>query len=90
LIVEERGKEFPTNALVLLSGDEIREKLFPYAKIECARFKGSIPGDFIDQKTIDEPVSFQAEVAYNFILRHISKGSTYEEYIERIAGSIRL
>jgi predicted HTH transcriptional regulator len=78
LIVEERGKEFPTNALVLLSGDEIREKLFPYAKIECARFKGTIPGDFIDQKTIDHPVSFQAEDAYSFILRHISKGSTYK------------
>ena len=78
LIVEERGKEFPTNALVLLSGDEIREKLFPYAKIECARFKGTIPGDFIDQKTIDEPLTFQAEEAYSFILRHVSKGSTYE------------
>jgi predicted HTH transcriptional regulator len=78
LIVEERGKEFPTNALVLLSNDEIRKKLFPFAKIECARFKGTIPGDFVDQKTIDEPVSFQAEEAYSFILRHISKGSTYE------------
>jgi len=78
LIVEERGKEFPTNALVLLSNDGIREKLFPYAKIECARFKGTVPGDFIDQKTVDDPLSFQAEEAYNFILRHISKGSTYE------------
>jgi predicted HTH transcriptional regulator len=78
LMVEERGKDFPTNALVLLSNDEIREKLFPYAKIECARFKGNIPGDFIDQKTIDEPVSFQAEEAYSFILRHISKSSTYK------------
>lgn len=78
LIVEERGKEFPTNALVLLSNDEIREKLFPYAKIECARFKGTIPGDFIDQKTINESLTFQAEEAYSFILRHISKGSTYE------------
>ena len=78
LIVEERGKEFPTNALVLLSNDEIRKKLFPFAKVECARFKGTIPGDFIDQKTIDEPLTFQAEEAYSFILRHISKGSTYE------------
>ena len=78
LIVEERGKGFPTNALVLLSNDEIREKLFSYAKIECARFKGTIPGNFIDQKTIDEPLSFQAQEAYSFILRHISKGSTYE------------
>ena len=78
LIVEDRVIEFPTNALVLLSNDEIRERLFPYAKIECARFKGTVPGDFIDQKTIDSPLSFQAEESYKFVLRHISQGSKYE------------
>ncbi|BAF70811.1 RNA-binding domain-containing protein [Nitratiruptor sp. SB155-2] len=78
LIILEQNREFPTNALILLSNDEIRNKLFPFAKIECARFKGTVPGDFIDQKSIDEPVSFQAEEAYKFVLRHISQGSTYE------------
>ncbi|ADR18489.1 RNA-binding domain-containing protein [Calditerrivibrio nitroreducens] len=78
LIVSDQNKQFPTNALILLSNDEIRNKLFPYAKIECARFKGTIPGDFIDQKSIDEPLSFQAEEAYKFVLRHISQGSYYE------------
>ena len=78
LIIEEQDKEFPANALVLLSNDKIKEKLFSYAKIECARFKGAIPGDFIDQKSNDEPLSFQAEEAYKFVLRNISKGSTYE------------
>ncbi len=78
LVVENQGKKFPTNALVLLSNDEIRKQLFPFAKIECARFKGTIPGDFIDQKTIDLPLSFQPEEAYKFVLRNISRGSTYE------------
>jgi len=78
LISKEQNKEFPTNALVLLSSDEIRKKLFPYAKIECARFKGTVPGDFIDQKSIENPLSLQAEEAYKFVLRNISKGSTYE------------
>lgn len=78
LIIEDQNRQFSTNALVLLSNDEIRERLFPFAKIECARFKGTIPGDFIDQKTINVPVSFQAEEAYKFVLRHISQGSTYE------------
>ncbi|BAI79794.1 ATP-dependent DNA helicase [Deferribacter desulfuricans SSM1] len=78
LVVKDQNRQFPTNALILLSNDEIRNKLFPFAKIECARFKGTIPGDFIDQKTIDEPLSFQAEEAYKFVLRHISQGSTYE------------
>ncbi len=31
-----------------------------------------------DQKTIDAPLSLQAEQAYQFILRHISQGSEYE------------
>ena len=78
LIVKDQNKEFPTNALVLLSNDDIRNKLFPYAKIECARFKGTEPGVFIDQKTIDVPLSFQPEEAYKFVLRHISRGSAYE------------
>jgi len=53
LYKEEQGKLFPTNALVLLSDDELRKQQFPYAKIECARFKGMVPGYFIDQKSID-------------------------------------
>jgi len=73
---EELGKHLPTNALILLSDDEIRRQLFPYSKIECARFKGIIPGNFIDQKTIDVNVAEQPEQAYQFVLRHISQGST--------------
>ncbi len=78
LWLADQGKKFPTNALILLSDDQLRHQLFPYAKIECARFKGTIPGNFIDQKTIDSPLSFQAEEAYKFVLRHISQGSQYE------------
>ncbi|MBN2280488.1 MAG: putative DNA binding domain-containing protein [Candidatus Marinimicrobia bacterium] len=78
LFYKEQGTEFPTNALVLLSDDKLRNKRFPYAKIECARFKGIRPGNFIDQKTIDVPVSLQPEQAYQFVLRHISQGSDYE------------
>lgn len=78
LIHQEHNQNYPTNGLVLLSDDALRHKLFPYSKIECARFKGEIPGDFIDQKTIDVPLSLQAEEAYQFLLRHISQGSSYE------------
>ena len=76
LFQTEQGKNLPTNALVLLSDDELRKQHFPYAKIECARFKGTVPGNFIDQKTIDVNVGLQAEQAYQFVLRHISEGST--------------
>ncbi len=39
-------------------------------------FKGTVPGNFIDQKTITGNVALQAEQAYQFVLRHISQGST--------------
>ncbi len=78
LIHKEHDLYFPKNALVLLSNDSLKDKLFPYSKIECARFKGTTPGNFIDQKTIDVPLTLQAEQAYQFLLRHISQGSSYE------------
>ena len=62
----------------MLSDDKIRSTMFPYAKIECARFKGTGVGTFIDQKTIDEQVGLQAELAYQFVLRHINKGAEFE------------
>lgn len=66
----------PTNALILLSDDPLRKSLFPYAKVECARFKGTSTDVFIDQKTIDTNIALQAEATYEFILRHINKGAT--------------
>lgn len=44
--------------------------------IECARFKGITPGNFIDQKTINLNLALQPEQALQFVLRHISQGST--------------
>ena len=73
---QEQGKNLPTYALILLSDDELQRQYFPYSKIECARFKGTVPGNFIDQKTIDVNVGLQAEQAYLFVLRHISQGTT--------------
>jgi ATP-dependent DNA helicase RecG len=75
LIRNEQGQQLATNALILLSDDELRQRLFPYAIVECARFKGTTPGIFIDQKTIDVNIALQAEQAYQFVLRHISKSS---------------
>ena len=78
LIKEEQGQILPTNALILLSDDVKKSELFPNTKVECARFKGTIPGTYIDQKTIDGTIALQAEQAYQFVLRHISEGT--EDY----------
>lgn len=78
LVKTEQEREYPTRALVLFADDELRRSLFPYAKIECARFKGTTVDEFIDQKTIDCQLGLQAEEAYNFVLRHINKGAKVE------------
>ena len=75
LIIEKEGKQIPSLGLVLLADTEVRNCYFPNAKVECARFKGTTPGDFIDSKTIDTHLCQQAEEAYQFITRHISKGT---------------
>lgn len=78
LVKKEQGKEYPTQALVLFSDDALRNSLFPNAKIECARFKGTGTEIYIDQKSISSHVGVQAEEAYNFVLRHINQGATIE------------
>lgn len=78
LIKELHGTDYPTNALILFSDDPLRNALFHYAKVECARFKGVSSDEFIDQKSITTNIATQAEEAYNFVLRHINKGATVE------------
>lgn len=75
---ELNGVAYPTNALVLFSDDELRNSMFHYAKVECARFKGTGSEEFIDQKSVMTNIAIQAEEAYNFVLRHINKGATVE------------
>lgn len=74
----ERGVLYPTNALVLLSDDGLHRSLFPNAKIECARFKGTSAGEFIDRKTYDYGIAEQVEVAYAFVLRNIRQSGSIQ------------
>jgi predicted HTH transcriptional regulator len=78
LVKTMNGTEYPTNALVLFSDDELRRSLFPFAKVECACFKGTTSDEFIDQKSILSNIAAQAEEAYHFVLRHINKGAVVE------------
>lgn len=78
LVKDLQGVEYPTNAMILFSDDPLRNSMFHYAKVECARFKGVGSEEFIDQKSITTNIATQAEEAYNFVLRHINKGATVE------------
>ena len=75
LLKNYQGKNYPTHTCILISDEELRNKLFHYAKIECARFKGTGTKEFIDQKTIDTNIAAQAEEAFEFVLRHINKST---------------
>lgn len=55
-----------TNAFVLLTSS-----YFPYAKIQCALFKGVTRDVFIDKKEYTGGLYEQIEAAYRFVLRHI-------------------
>lgn len=72
LVREDRDVLYPTNALVLLSDDPLKSLLFPNAKIECARFKGTTSDVFIDSKSVSCGIAQQVEDAYAFVLRHIN------------------
>lgn len=62
LFKTEQTKILPTNALILLSDDEVRKQLFPYAKIECARFKGTIPGKLLPSVDFNDMEAGQSDI----------------------------
>jgi predicted HTH transcriptional regulator len=78
LIREVQGNLLPANAMALFSDFDTRRDLFPYAKIECARFKGTTTDVKIDDKTITEHIGAQPEEALKFVQRHIDHGSVIE------------
>ena len=64
------GTLVPTNAFVLLTNNT-----FPFAKIQCALFKGTERVVFIDKRDFEGPIYEQVEDAYEFVLKHINLGA---------------
>jgi ATP-dependent DNA helicase RecG len=79
LLTPEREQVHPTHAALLLSDSPARKRYFPYAKIECARFKGTDRQVFLDQASIDEPIFASIEPCMSFIKKNIALGSTIGE-----------
>ena len=79
LLVEDRDGLHPTAAAVLLSEGSTKRRIFPYAKIECARFKGTDTKVFLDQATLDGPVHASIEPCIAFIKRNIALGARVGE-----------
>ena len=64
------GTLAPTNAFALLTNNT-----FPFAKIQCALFKGTERVVFIDKRDFEGPLYEQIEEAYEFVLKHINLGA---------------
>ena len=64
------GTLVSTNAFVLLT-----DNTFPFAKIQCALFKGTERVVFIDKRDFEGPLYEQIEEAYEFVLKHINLGA---------------
>ena len=79
LLISDREQDHPTHAALLLSDSPARKRYFPYAKIECARFKGSEKRVFLDQASIDGPIFASIEPCLAFIKKNIALGATIGE-----------
>ena len=91
IIYESDGQFFPTNAWYLLNGDL---KEYPFAKIQCAVFKGTDRSIFLTKKDIEGPIDQQIEDAMLFVMEHLDEGSRIDglyrkDYYELPLDSIR-
>ncbi len=71
----QRDRPYPTNAGMLIAG---RERVFDYAVIQCARFKGTTNDEFIDRKEFSGSLYNQVEYALKFAQTHIKLAGKIE------------
>lgn len=72
ILTEKEGRILPTNAFVLLTDND-----FLQAKIQCAVFRGTTRGEFLERREYTGPIYDQIDEAYNFVLRNIRYGAKY-------------
>lgn len=70
------NRKYYTHAALLLADRDVKNKHFPYSKVECARFKGTKSDVFLDQASIDDCIALHANAVIHFIRRNIARGAT--------------
>lgn len=73
ILIEKEGKLYPSNAFVLLADNDMLQ-----AKVQCAVFKGTVRGEFLDRREYTGAIFEQIDEAYQFVLRNIRYGATVE------------
>ena len=73
ILIERDGKDYPSNAFAILTG---RGGL--HVATQCGVFKGTTKEVFVDRREYDGPLWEQIEETYQFVLRNIHLGATFE------------
>ena len=78
ILKKSEGNVLASNAYVLLTSD-----YFPFAKTQCAVFKGTDRTVFLDKREYTGPIYKQIESAVDFVLRNIRLGVTIDGLVRR-------
>ena len=73
ILIERDGKDYPSNAFAILTGCGGL-----HAATQCGVFKGTTKEVFVDRREYDGPLWEQIEESYQFVLRNIHLGATFE------------
>ena len=80
-VLKQSGEDIiATHAFVILTD---QADTMDFAKIQCARFKGTTRENFTDKKEYIGPVYEQIEKAYSFVLNHINMNIEIEGIIRK-------
>lgn len=73
ILIEREGKYYPTNAYAILAGCGALR-----VATQCGVFKGTTKEVFVDRREYTGPIWEQIDQAYQFVLRNIHMGATFE------------
>ena len=73
ILIERDGKDYPSNAFAILTGCGGL-----HVATQCGVFKGTTKEVFVDRREYAGPLWEQIEEAYQFVLRNIHLGATFE------------
>lgn len=73
VLLEKDGKLYPTNAYAILTGCDVL-----HVAIQCGVFKGTTKEIFVDRREYTGTIWEQIDQAYQFVLRNIHMGATFE------------
>lgn len=73
ILIERDGKDYPSNAYAVLTGCGAL-----HVTTQCGVFKGTTKEIFVDRREYAGPIWEQIDQAYQFVLRNIRMGATFQ------------